>query len=48
MKAVDAELLVRDDGDAFKTVAKDLDLEHQVCKGHMKRNTEKFIADLEP
>jgi transposase-like protein len=48
VKAVDAELLVSDDADAFKTVAKDLDLAHQVCKGHVKRNTEKFIDDLEP
>jgi hypothetical protein len=48
VKAVDAELLVSDDADAFKTVAKDLDLEHQVCKGHVKRNTEAFIESMEP
>ena len=45
--AVDAELLVSDDADVFKTVAKELDLEHQVCKGHVKRNTETFIQNLE-
>jgi hypothetical protein len=47
MEAVDPKLLVSDDADAFKTVAKDLGLEHQVCKGHVKRNIEKFSDDLE-
>jgi len=46
-KAVDAELLVSDDADAFKTVANDLGLAHQVCKSHVKRNTETFIENLE-
>lgn len=48
VKAVDAELLVSDDADAFKSVAKDLDVSHQVCKGHVKRNTEAFIESMEP
>ena len=47
-EAVNAELLVSDDADAFKAVANDLGLEHQVCKGHVKRNTEAFIESLEP
>jgi hypothetical protein len=47
-KAVDAHLLVSDDADAFKSVANDLGLEHQVCKGHVKRNTEAFIESMEP
>ena len=47
-KAVDAELLVSDDADAFKTVANELGLEHQVCKSHVKRNTETFIENLGP
>jgi transposase-like protein len=47
-EAVDAELLVSDDADAFKTVAQELGLEHQVCKGHVRRNTETFIENLEP
>jgi transposase-like protein len=47
-KAVDARLLVSDDADAFKSVANDLGLEHQVCKGHVKRNTEAFIENMEP
>jgi hypothetical protein len=47
-EAVDAKLLVSDDADAFKTVANELGLEHQVCKGHVKRNTETFIGNVEP
>lgn len=47
-KAVNAHLLVSDDADAFKSVANDLGLEHQVCKGHVKRNTEAFIESMEP
>jgi len=47
-KAVDARLLVSDDADAFKSVANDLGLEHQVCKGHVKRNTEAFIESMAP
>jgi transposase-like protein len=47
-KAVDAQLLVTDDADAFKTVADELELEHQVCKSHVKRNTEAIIENLEP
>jgi len=47
-KAVNARLLVSDDADAFKSVANDLGLTHQVCKGHVKRNTEAFIESLQP
>jgi transposase-like protein len=46
-EAVEAKLLVSDDADAFKTVAHELGLEHQVCKSHVKRNTETFIESLE-
>jgi len=45
-EAVAAKLLVSDDADAFKMVAHELGLEHQVCKGHVKRNTETFIENL--
>jgi transposase-like protein len=45
-EAVDAELLVSDDADAFKTVADELGLEHQVCKSHVKRNTETLADNL--
>ena len=47
-EAVGAKILVTDDADALKTVANDLELEHQVCKSHVKRNTETFIENLEP
>jgi hypothetical protein len=47
-QAVNAELLVSDDADAFKGVANDLGLGHQVCKGHVKRNTEAFIESMVP
>lgn len=45
---VGARLLVSDDADAFKSVAEDLGLDHQVCKGHVKRNTEAFIESMKP
>jgi hypothetical protein len=41
--AVGAQLLVTDDADAFKAVAEDLGLDQQVCKSHVKRNTETLI-----
>ncbi len=47
-EAVAAQLLISDDADAFKTVADELGLDHQVCKGHVKRNTETFIESLKP
>ena len=46
-EAVDAQLLVSDDADAFKTVANELGLGHQVCKSHVKRNTQTLIENLE-
>jgi transposase-like protein len=45
-EAVEAELLVSDDADAFKTVADELGLAHQVCKSHVKRNTETLVDNL--
>jgi transposase-like protein len=45
-EAVGAQLLVSDDADAFKQVAEDLGTEHQVCKSHVKRNTEALIDTL--
>ncbi len=41
-----AELLVTDDADAFKQVADDLGLPHQVCKSHVQRNTEQLVEEL--
>jgi hypothetical protein len=45
-EAVGAEILVTDDADGFKAVADELGLDHQVCKGHVKRNTEALIEKL--
>jgi transposase-like protein len=47
-EAVNARVLITDDADAFKPVADNLGLEHQVCKSHVKRNTESFIESLAP
>jgi len=47
-EAVRASVLVTDDADAFKTVADELGLEQQVCKGHVKRNTQALIDSLLP
>jgi transposase-like protein len=47
-EAVGANLLVTDDADAFKPIADELGLDHQVCKSHVKRNSEKLIENLVP
>lgn len=47
VEAVGAEILVTDDADAFKEVADQLGLAHQVCKGHVKRNTERLVEELQ-
>jgi hypothetical protein len=46
--AVEAQILVTDDADALKSVADELGLEQQVCKGHVRRNTEALIESLQP
>ena len=46
--SVGAEVLITDDADSFKTVADELGLLHQVCKSHVKRNTEALIEELRP
>ena len=38
--------MVTDDADAFKTVVDELGLAHQVCKAHVRRNTEALVAEL--
>jgi len=43
---VGAETLVTDDADAFKEVADQCGLDHQICKSHVVRNTEELIANL--
>jgi hypothetical protein len=47
-EVVGAQILVTDDADAFKTIADELGLDQQVCKGHVKRNTEALIENLQP
>ena len=48
VEAVGAEVLVTDDADAFKQVADEIGLEQQVCKSHVKRNTEALVEELNP
>jgi transposase-like protein len=43
---VGAQLLVTDDADSLKTVAEETGLDQQVCKSHVKRNTDALIVDL--
>jgi transposase-like protein len=38
VELVGAEVLVSDDADAFKIVAEDLGLDHQICRGHVTSN----------
>ncbi|MEJ2211861.1 MAG: hypothetical protein P8129_22880, partial [Anaerolineae bacterium] len=38
--------MVTDDADGFKSVADELGLDHQVCKSHVKRNTEVLVDTL--
>jgi hypothetical protein len=45
--AVEAKILVTDDADAFKRAADELDLDQQVCKGHVQRNTEALVESLQ-
>lgn len=45
-EAVGAEVLVSDDADAFKIVADDLGLEHQVCRAHVNRHVMESIAEF--
>jgi transposase-like protein len=45
-EAVEAQIVVTDDADALKTVVDGLGLAQQVCKGHVKRNTEGLIEEL--
>ncbi len=46
--AVGAEVLVSDDADGFKKAADDGGLEHQVCKSHVRRNTEEWVERMKP
>ena len=43
-----AELLVSDDADSFKIAADATGLLHQVCKSHVRRNTEAWVEAITP
>jgi hypothetical protein len=43
---VGAQILVTDDADGFKTVADEAGMLHQVCKSHVKRNTQALIDEF--
>jgi transposase-like protein len=46
LDAVDAEVLVSDDADAFKKVSDETGRSQQVCKSHVGRNTDALIENL--
>lgn len=43
---VDAEVLVSDDLDVYKSVADEAGLDHQVCRGHVKRNVDDWAESV--
>lgn len=46
LNAVDADVLVSDDADAFKKVSDETGRAHQVCKSHVGRNTDTLVEEL--
>jgi hypothetical protein len=46
LDAVDADVVVSDDADAFKQVSDETGRSQQVCKSHVGRNTEALVAEL--
>jgi transposase-like protein len=46
LEAVDADVLVTDDADAFKTISDETGRSHQVCKSHVARNTDALVDEL--
>ena len=46
LEAVDADVLVTDDADAFKKVSDETGRAQQVCKSHVVRNTEALVEEL--
>jgi len=46
LNAVDADVLVSDDADAFKKISDETGRAHQVCKSHVGRNTDALVEDL--
>jgi transposase-like protein len=43
---VDAEILVSDDFDAYKNIADNADLKHQICQNHIIRNVDKVVESI--
>lgn len=43
---VEAEVLVTDDLDSYKDVADEVDLDHQICRSHVKRNVDELAQSL--
>lgn len=46
LDAVDADVVVSDDADAFKQVSDETGRSQQVCKSHVGRNTDALVAEL--
>jgi len=46
LDAVDADVLVSDDADAFKKVSDETGRAHQVCKSHVGRNSDALVNEL--
>ena len=46
LEAVDADVLVTDDADAFKKVSDETGRSQQVCKSHVGRNTDALVDEL--
>jgi predicted ribonuclease YlaK len=44
LDAVDADVVVSDDADAFKQVSDQTGRSQQVCKSHVGRNTDNLVA----
>ena len=47
LEEVEAEVMVSDDLDVYKQVADELNLAHQICRGHVKRNVEELTESIE-
>lgn len=46
LDAVDADVVVSDDADAFKKISNETGRSQQVCKSHVGRNTDALVAEL--
>jgi len=46
LEAVDADVLVTDDADAFKKISDETGRSQQVCKSHVGRNTDALVEEL--